>query len=42
MADLVNQEKFNKIFSFFLGVLLIVFLYSVLDKNKIIIIENIS
>jgi hypothetical protein len=42
MADLINQEKFNKTLSFFLGVLLVIFLYSILNKNKIIVIENIS
>lgn len=42
MADLINQEKFNKTLSFFLGILFIIALYSILNKNKIIIIENIS
>ncbi len=42
MADLINQEKFNKTLSFFLGILCIIFLYSTINKNKIVVVENIS
>ena len=40
MADLTNQDKFNKTFSFFIGILSIIFIYSIINKNKIIVIEN--
>ena len=40
MADLINQEKFNKTLSFFIGIVSIIFIYSVVNKNKIIVIEN--
>jgi len=42
MADLNNQEKFNKILSLFLGVLLIIIIYNIINTNRIIVIENIS
>lgn len=42
MADLNNQEKFNQIFSFFLGVLLVIVIYNIININRIIVIENIS
>jgi hypothetical protein len=40
MADLINQEKFNKTLSFFIGIVSVIFIYSVVNKNKIIVIEN--
>ncbi len=40
MADLQNQENFNKIFSFFLGMILVVSTISLINKQKIIIVEN--
>lgn len=42
MADLTNQEKFNKVFSFFLGILFIIFIYNMINTNKIIVVENIN
>jgi hypothetical protein len=40
MADLNNQENFNKSLSFFIGILSVIFIYSIVNKNKIIVIEN--
>jgi hypothetical protein len=40
MADLNNQENFNKIFSFFLGIVLIISIMTIINKNRIIIVEN--
>ena len=42
MADLYNQEKFNNVLSFFLGVLLVLFLMKLINYNQIIVIENIK
>ena len=42
MADLNNQEKFNQIFSLFLGLLLVLIIYNIINTNRIIVIENIS
>ena len=42
MADFNNQDKFNKSLSFFLGIISVIFIYSIVNKNKIIVVENIS
>ena len=42
MADLNNQEKFNKVFSLILGILFVIFIYNLINTNRIIVIENIS
>jgi hypothetical protein len=38
MNNSLEQEKFNKIFSFFLGIFIVLFIYSLIKKNKILII----
>jgi hypothetical protein len=38
--DLNNQEKFNTIMSFFIGVMISLFLYNLTNKNKIIIVKE--
>jgi len=42
MADIKNQENFNKIFSVFIGTMLVVFFYSLFNKNRVVIVENIK
>ena len=42
MADLNNQEKFNKTLSFIIGIIFMIFIYSLVNKNKIIVVENIQ
>ena len=38
MADLINQDKFNKTLSFFLGVLISFIIYTLIKKEKIFLV----
>lgn len=40
MADLMNQNNFNKCLSFFIGFLFILIVSILINENQIIIIEN--
>jgi len=42
MADIENQEIFNKIFSLFLGIIVVIIIYMMMNHNRLIIIENIN
>ena len=42
MADLNNQNKFNKTLSFFIGVLVAFTIYSLSKKEKIIVVDDIK
>jgi hypothetical protein len=42
MADLENQDKYNKVFSLFMGVLFAIVIYSSINKNPVIIVEKLE